>query len=142
MLATENGGIVPGGWIEIPGPGNPSAAGSHRASVSAVATSGRDVTIAPGSAASVNDQPSPTARSGKLLASASRTAAPTSSTEVGKHIVLATYACVLVQFCQKWFMLVNNERLASDDRCAQVGRVGPGGLGGGAGRGAGWGRGG
>jgi hypothetical protein len=70
--------------------GKPSASGSKPVNELAWSALGLMVVTIPGSAASENDQPPPTARSGSIEASASLTAALISSTEVGKHMVPAT----------------------------------------------------
>src|SRR4051794_24487366 len=59
------------------------------------------VVTMPGSAASENDQPPPTARSGRWSASAIRMSFEISSTDFGKNIFWATYACVFGQFCHQ-----------------------------------------
>src|SRR5258708_6631378 len=67
MLATENGGLVPGGWVEKPRPGKPSPPRRPRARVSAGAATPRGGTSRPGRAAPVNPPPSPPPPRGKQL---------------------------------------------------------------------------
>jgi hypothetical protein len=95
------------GWSS---PVNPCATGTRADIASDVSTFGLSVNglvasdgaTLPGSDASENDQPPPTARSGTLSASAAFTSTATASRDLGKNILAAIYRCVLGQFCHQW----------------------------------------
>src|SRR4051812_47775984 len=102
MTSTER---VPAGIEAIDGDGaaddkagNVTDRGTAFAMASTPCTSGRLVLIEPGSEASENDQPPPTARMGRCSASASRIAHAMSSALRGKNIRSAMYAWVFDQF--------------------------------------------
>src|SRR5438477_13133960 len=85
-------------------------------------TFGLPVATMPGSDASENDQPPPTARKGTLSASAVLTPLAISSTDVGKNIFLAIYACVLGRFCYKG-LNPSTHGAATETTCAAGGNT-------------------
>src|SRR4051812_35966942 len=78
--------------------GNVRARGKAAAKASMMWTFGRAVDTVPGSEASENDQPPPTARSGRWSVSAVRMASAMSCGLRGKNARSATYAWVFDQF--------------------------------------------
>ncbi len=94
--AIEGDGIGDGG-------GKVTVRGTTSAIASTPCTPGRLVVTEPGSEASENDQPPPTARIGFPAFSAHWIAHAMSSALRGKNIRSAMYAWVLDQFCHQWF---------------------------------------
>src|SRR5438477_3324918 len=107
--AIEFDGIGDGG-------GNVTDRGTACAMASTPCTFGRLVVTEPGSEASENDQPPPTARMGRCSVSACWIAHAMSSALRGKNIRSAMYAWVFDQFCHQWFGLEMDATLRPPSR--------------------------